>query len=360
MTIKVMIVDDSIFIRAMLKQIIENDPKGQLKVVASAKDGEDAISKLNSFDIDVITMDVEMPKKNGLETVKEIMSTNPKPIVMLSSLTKKGAKETIEALSYGAIDFIAKPEKQMDFIQLKTEICEKLRIASQTKQMKRTTYEAISKPLHKYETKGQTQKIQSVQKAQQEQLTNLVLIGCSTGGPKALQTIVSQIPKELPAGMVIVQHMPDGGYTTSLANHLNNNCVFLVKEAEDGDEIKNGTVYVAPGGYHTEIFNRSGKLRIVLNKREPVSGHRPSVDTMFDSGARVDTNVPRYGIVLTGMGSDGTKGSEALKKVGATIIAESEETAVIFGMPKQVINKNLADNVLRLEEIIPHLAKKLK
>lgn len=348
MTINVMIVDDSIFIRAMLKQIIENDPNGQLKVVASAKDGEDALIKLKSFDVDVITMDVEMPRKNGLETVKEIMKTNPKPIIMLSSLTKKGAKETIEALSYGAVDFITKPEKQMDFIQLKTEICEKLTIASQTKKLKKTT-EPTTMPSKAIE-----------KKAQQTQLSNLVLIGCSTGGPKALQKVVSQIPSDLRAGIVIVQHMPDGGYTTSLANHLNNNSNFLVKEAEDGDEIKNGTIYIAPGGHHTEIFNRAGKLRIVLNKRDAVSGHRPSVDVMFSSAARSNPQVPLHGIVLTGMGSDGTKGSGILKKAGATIIAESEETAIIFGMPKQVINQNLADYILRLEEIIPHLSKYLK
>ena len=348
MAINVMIVDDSIIIRALLKEIIENDPQKRFKVIASAANGEDALVKLNSFPIDVITMDVEMPKKNGLETVKEIMMINPKPIIMLSSLTKKGAKETIEALSFGAIDFITKPENKMDFIQLKTEVCEKLALAFRTKQHK-PVFEASAVPSKPV-----------IKTPLNEPLSNLLLIGCSTGGPKALHKIVSQIPADFPAAIVIVQHMPDGGYTASLAEHLNRVSTFAIKEAEDGDELKNGTIYIAPGGHHTEIYNRSGKLRVVLNKREAVSGHRPSVDAMFASVARLKPQIPVYGIVLTGMGSDGTKGAHALKTMGAKIIAESEETAVIFGMPKQVINQNLADQVLKLQDIVPSLCKQLR
>lgn len=347
MAINVMIVDDSIFIRAILKEIIKNDPKQRFNVIASAKDGEDALVKLKSFDIDVITMDVEMPKKNGLETVKEIMDIKPTPVIMLSSLTKKGAKETIEALSYGAIDFITKPENQMEFIRLKEEIYEKLAVASQIKSLKKDIKAPIS-PL----------KIE--EKTKESNLSNLILIGCSTGGPKALHKVVSQIPKDLPAGIVVVQHMPEGGYITSLANQLNNASPFIVKEAEDGEEVKNGTVYIAPSGYHTELFNRANKLRIVLNKREPVSRLRPSVDVMFSSASRTDLPFPIHGVILTGMGSDGTKGSKALKGAGATIIAESEETAVIFGMPKQVILQNLADHVMDLEDIMPYIANQIK
>lgn len=344
-----MIVDDSIFIRAILKLIIENDPKKRFTVIASAEDGQDALVKLKSFDVDVITMDVEMPRKNGLETVKEIMSTNPKPIVMLSSLTKKGTKETIESLANGAIDFITKPESRNELTKLKTEICDKLYLAANTKQ-KKPVKDAMPRVNQKF----------SSSKENKSGLSNLVLVGCSTGGPKALQKIVTQIPKDLPAGIVIVQHMPEGGYTASMASHLNSASAFTIKEAEDGDEIKDGMIYIAPGGYHTEIFNRGEKLRIVLNKRESVSGHRPSVDVMFASASRLKTSIPLYGVILTGMGSDGTKGSQSLKAQKATIIAESEETAVIFGMPKQVINKGLADHILNLEEIVPKLSILLK
>lgn len=338
-----MIVDDSIFIRAILKQIIESDPENRYKVVASAKDGVDAISKLNSYDIDIITMDIEMPRMNGLEATENIMRTNPKPIIMLSSLTKKGAEETIKALSLGAVDFITKPESQVELGKLKEEIYTKLSIGltAKTNNINRHPSVEINRPTQSKTKSGA--------------LTNLIVLGCSTGGPKALQKIVPQIPRDLPAAIVIVQHMPDGGYTSLLAKHLDASSEVYVKEAEDGDEVKDGMVFISPGGFHTEIFNRGGKYRIVLNKREPVSGHRPSVDVMFASAARLRTGIPLYGVVLTGMGSDGTKGSLSLKSSKATIFAESEETAVIFGMPKQIINKGLADYILNLEDVIPKI-----
>lgn len=345
-----MIVDDSIFIRAVLKQILEADPQKRFRVVASAQDGQDAIIKLNSFDIDVITMDVEMPNKNGLEAVKEIMATNPRPIVMLSSITKKGTKETIEALSSGAIDFITKPNSRVDFSELKDEICEKVAQAmlSKDRLIKADNYlELNSKYLEKY-------------KFTQNVLSNLIVIGCSAGGPKALQKIVAELPADLNAGVVIVQHMPEGGFITSLAEHLNSLSVFTIKEARDGEEIKNGNIYIAPGGFHTEIYRRGDKYRIVLNKRESSAGHRPSVDVLFASVARLKSDMTIVGMILTGMGSDGLKGCQALKTQKHTIIAESEKTAIIYGMPKQVINKGLADFVMDLGDIVTKAVEIIK
>lgn len=344
-----MIVDDSLLIRAILKQLIENDPKQRFKVVASAKDGNDALKKLSSFDVDVITMDIEMPNKNGIEALKEIMISNPKPVIMLSSLTKKGAAETIEALSLGALDFITKPETQMEFKSLEAEIHDKLWVAhhavkSLTKKKNHLTHHDFVK------TKAESKNI----------VSNLILIGCSTGGPKALRKIVEQIPPNFPGSFVVVQHMPKGGYTASLAEHLNSSSHFTVKEAKDGEEIKDGTILIAPGGYHVEIFNRGGKYRTVLNQRDPVFGLRPSVDIMLSSAARLKTNIPIYSAILTGMGSDGVKGIKALKSIGTYVIAESEETAIVYGMPKQIVENGFADVVLNLNEIIPHLIKKVK
>jgi two-component system, chemotaxis family, protein-glutamate methylesterase/glutaminase len=347
MEIRVMIVDDSIFIRAVLKQIIESDEEKRFKVVASARDGIDALEKLMSYDVDVITMDVDMPKMNGLETVKEIMKTKPTPIIMISSLTKKGADETVKSLAHGAIDFITKPDSKYELSELKDEIYDKLYTSFKFSSLQKRTTTRSLEPEPEW------------RKASSDTLNNLVLIGCSTGGPKALQKLTAQIPVGLPAAFVVVQHMPGGGFTTSLANHLNEGSSFTVKEAEDGEEIKDGIVYIAPGGYHTEIFIRSGRHRLVLNKREPVSGHRPSVDVLFASVGRLNSNLPLYGMILTGMGGDGTKGCQSIKSRNATIFAESEETAIIYGMPKQAVNAGVVDHILKLEDIIPSLSKSI-
>lgn len=349
MQINVMIVDDSLLIRAILKQLIENDSKKRFKVVASAKDGNDALAKLSSFNVDVITMDIEMPNKNGIEALKEIMTSNPKPVVMLSSLTKKGAVETIEALSLGAFDFITKPETQLEFKGLEVEIQEKLWVAHHA-----------TKTLTKKNNNINQHAFVKTKSESKSTLTNLILIGCSTGGPKALRRIVEQIPPNFPGSIVVVQHMPKGGYTASLAEHLNSSSHFTVKEAKDGEEIKDGTILIAPGGYHVEIFNRGGKYRTVLNQRDPIFGLRPSVDIMLSSAARLKTEIPIYSAILTGMGSDGVKGIKALKSIGAYVIAESEETAIVYGMPKQIVENGYADVVLELDEIVPHLIKKTK
>lgn len=350
MEIKVMIVDDAILMRAMLKNIIDSDPQKRFTVVASALDGIDALNKLKSHEIDVILMDVEMPRKNGLETLKEIMSTQPKPIVMFSSLTTKGAKETIEALSMGAVDFLAKPDIGQSINTLKEEICEKLFHASAVKNgLKRLM--AVQRP-----TVAQIGKHSTT-------LTNLIALGCSTGGPNALREILPQIKVDTKAAMLVVQHMPPGGYTSSLAEYLNQISAFRVVEAAEGMEILDGNIYIAPGGYHMELFKRGQKYQIVLNKKDPVTGHRPSVDAMFRSVLQSDIGVPVYATILTGMGSDGSLGAEELRKnrrLKTKIIAESKNTAIIYGMPRQVIEKGLADVVLDLHDIIPYIEREIK
>lgn len=352
-----MIVDDSLFIRAYLKQIIESDPKKRFTVVASATDGKDALMKLKTEEIDVITMDIEMDRMDGLTALKEIMKTKPTPVIMFSSLTKKGAKETIEALNSGAVDFLCKTEKHVEMAKIKMEIFEKLEYASQIDNQifKKAAKERKIKPIEVTEKEKKDQLIPTNGK-----LSNLIALGCSTGGPRALAQFVSQLPKNLKAGIVIVQHMPEGGFTHSLASHLNQSSQFTVKEVEDGDEIVDGCVYIAKGGYHFEVFKRAEKYQAVLNKKDLVSGHRPSVDALFVSIARLENKIPVYGVVLTGMGSDGTNGCHALKREGAKIIVESEKTAIIYGMPKQVAKKGLADYQEDLGMIVPTLVNLIK
>lgn len=349
--IKVMIVDDAFMIRVIMRNILDGDEEGRFKVVASAVNGDDAVQKALKQDIDVILMDIEMPKKTGLEALKEIMEQKPMPIIMFSSLTTKGAKETVEALSLGAVDFITKDkEAKSTDKKLKEELVEK--ILSATK----TNTKVIKK---NYENQGEIKKIENkVEKG--EKLTNLIAIGCSTGGPSALLKILSMIPKDLKAGIVIVQHMPEGGYTASLAKHLNNICNFEVKEASEGEEIVDGKVLIAPGGYHLELLKRGNKYQSVLNRREYEVGHRPSVDMLYYSIARITNLLPTYAIIMTGMGSDGTNGCIELKKNNVTVITESEKTSVIYGMPKQVVNKGLSDYQEDLEKIIPRIEKLIK
>jgi len=359
--IKVMIVDDAFMIRVILRNMLESDEQKRFRVVASVLNGVEAVEKASKEEIDVILMDVEMPRKNGLEALKEIMEQKPTPVIMFSSLTKKGAKETIEALSLGAVDFITKSTAPMDAKDknLKEELYEKIVAASKTNR-KNIRYMPRTLPKKEEYTIEVDDKRQKVKAKAGEKVTNIIAIGCSTGGPTALQKVLSQIPKDMKAAIMIVQHMPPGGYTASLAEHLNQMSDFEVKEATDGDEILDGHVYIAPGGFHLELFKRGEKYQCVLNKREPNSGHRPSVDTLFVSISRIKNTVPIYGVILTGMGSDGTNGCHALKRENAIIIAESEKTAVIYGMPKQVVKRGLADYEENLENIVPRLIKIVK
>ncbi|QST02349.1 chemotaxis-specific protein-glutamate methyltransferase CheB (plasmid) [Pontibacillus sp. ALD_SL1] len=342
--INVMIVDDSLLIRAFLKEILHEDENNRFRVVASAKDGIDALDKLKRMkDVDVITLDLHMPNLDGLAALERIVASYDIPVVMLSSATKEGAKETMEALSIGAVDFISKPDKHSDLPALKYEIYEKLNTAYYSN----VQIACKKAPIIRSD----------VSPPKGNALHNLVCVGVSTGGPRALRSLVKQIPLDPPFGLIIVQHMLEGEYIKSLAKSLNEYSLNEVKVAEDGEKIKNGSILIAPSGYHAEVFKRGEDYHCVLNKRGKMEGFRPSVDMLFASVARLNTAVPRYGVVLTGMGSDGTKGSEAIKKEGGTIICESHRTATVYGMPKQVIEKGVADHVEDLEKIIPLLLK---
>lgn len=346
MTIKVMIVDDSLFIRAVLQQIIKEDPKKRFEVVAAAVNGEDALEKLEKHEVDVITMDVEMPMKNGLETVKEIMKTNPKPIIMLSSLTKEGAKETLEALASGAIDFITKPVEKVDLVHLREELLEKLEMAYAIP-AKKTLHIPYRKTIV-----SEPQKTIPTKK-----LTNLVVIGCSTGGPQALRQVLNQIPKNLPAAFVVVQHMPSGSYTKSMAEQINKTSLFHVHEGTQGEVLQDGHVYVAPGGFHLELKKDSRGYSIDINEKPPIGRLRPAVDITMNSLASLPFTVPVYGMLLTGMGKDGLEGCTNLREKGATILAQNSKTCVVYGMPKQIIDHGIAHYEEDLNMLIPVLTK---
>lgn len=342
--IKVLVVDDSAFMRKIISDLLSTDPV--IKVIGTARNGMEALQKLYELSPDVITLDVEMPVMDGLATLEGIMRENPRPVVMLSSLTQKEAEITIKALQKGAVDFVPKPSGtiSLDLIKVKEELINKVKMAAQVKVSKTKIFEPMY-PIKKTKSFD----VNSPRK--------LVLIGTSTGGPRALNEILPKLPKKFSAAVIIVQHMP-AGFTRSLAERLDLISEIRVKEAENGEKVYSGTAYIAPGDFHLlldDYDSLSKSLILRLSKDPPVNGHRPSVDITFQSAAKCDCEL--VGVILTGMGHDGREGIRAIKKKQARTIAEDKSTAVVFGMPKAVIEENLIDRVLPLPLIAPEIVK---
>jgi two-component system chemotaxis response regulator CheB len=345
---KVLVVDDSAFMRKLISDLVMQDPR--YKVIATARNGEDAIEKTKQLKPDIITMDIEMPEMNGLEALRLIMEIQPTPIVMLSSLTADGAEETIRALELGAVDFVRKPSGSisMDLEKIQSVLLEKLKLASQTKVFNYKKTQLPASPT-----------LQSVPKAIKERVSfskkktfeDLVAIGTSTGGPRALQQVITQLPANFPAPLLIVQHMPPN-FTKSLAQRLDSLSEIHVVEAEDGQLIENGVAYIAPGGWHMKMSQSTDQqYRIQLTKEEPRSGHRPSVDMMYES-LLPHQEFRKHLVIMTGMGSDGAKAMKALYDSGVeSTIAESEQTCIVYGMPRSAIELKAAMHVLPLQDI---------
>lgn len=349
--IRVLIVDDSAFMRKLISDFLNEHPN--INVIGTARNGKEAILKIKEMQPDVVTLDVEMPEMNGLEALQVIMKEIPTRVVMLSSTTQEGAENTFLAISYGAVDFIAKPSGplSLDLDKVKDEIIQKVLMASKANMkglLNKTNQDSSLLPKKDFpKFKRTTANIHQ---------NKLICIGTSTGGPRALQQVLTNFPKTVNAPILIVQHMP-AGFTKSLANRLDSLCHIHVKEAENGEIVQNGTAYIAPGGYHMKVRKGGNHFYIYLDQTEPIGGHRPSVDLMFLSVSELK-NVLKIAVIMTGMGSDGTKGLKALKSSGSTIaIAESEESSVVFGMPKSAIATNLVDEIVHLEKIAPTIMK---
>lgn len=361
-TVKVLVVDDSAFMRKLIGDFLSEDDR--IQVVGTARNGEEGLRKIKELNPDVVTMDVEMPVLNGLEALKIIMKTMPVPVVMLSSTTKEGAENTFTAMEYGAVDFIIKPSGpiSLDLHKIKTELTEKIVQASN----------ANMKGLVKFPAKGKKtavlqQKFSKIEPCQFMQigrsssvsssnLRKLICIGTSTGGPRALQKVLCDLPGNLNAPVLIVQHMP-AGFTKSLASRLNGLSDLSVKEAEDGDILQNGTAYIAPGGFHLTAARLGKDLVVHLDDSPPRNGHRPSVDVMFESLGEIK-GIQKIAVIMTGMGADGKNGLMEMKKNGEVkAIAESKETSIVFGMPRAVIESGLADDVQNIEHIAESILK---
>ncbi len=347
--VKVLITDDSIFMRKLLSDLLDKHPL--IEVVATAKNGIEALGKIRECSPDVVTLDVEMPQMNGLQALEKIMKDYPVPTIMLSSTTSEGSLNTIIAMEQGAVDFVAKPSGSisLDIHKVKEELIKKILLASKTnpKSLKPhfkkeekvlSTKEAYSK-IDLFEIPGTT-------------LEPLVCIGTSTGGPRALQTILTKLPKSFPAPVFIVQHMPKH-FTKSLASRLDSMSEMAVVEAAHNQKVEAGTAYIAPGDYHMEVIKRRGNMIIQLLDSPPLKGHRPSVDTLFASISRLE-NYQKVAVILTGMGNDGSDGLKQIKLKGmesTLAIAESEDSSIVFGMPKAAIQTGFIDEVLHLDDV---------
>ncbi|SKA86106.1 two-component system, chemotaxis family, response regulator CheB [Caloramator quimbayensis] len=340
--IRVLVVDDSAFMRKMISDMINSQV--DMQVVDTAKNGEDAINKAKSLMPDVVTLDVEMPKVNGLEALKEIKKIQSIQVIMLSSLTFEGSKTTIEALYSGAFDFIQKPSGSisLDIEKVKNELCEKVRYAKHSKKR----FEKVSN----LKTESKREDIVSnadVLTTRQRDISSIktvkidsVLLGASTGGPRVLYDIITKFPKDLGVPVLVVQHMPQG-FTKAFAERLDKNSSLKVVEAKDGEQIQKNTVYIAPGGYHMLV--RDGK--IVLDLSPSIHGVRPAVDKLFISAGEYYKGNTLCSI-FTGMGKDGAQGVKFIKSLGGYVISQDEETSIVYGMPKAAFETGCVDEIL--------------
>lgn len=348
--IKVLVVDDSAFMRKLIQEFLSEDEK--IAVIGTARNGKDALAKIRLLKPDVITMDVEMPIMTGLEALKLIMEEDPLPVIMLSSTTREGAENALLAMDYGAVDFIAKPSGtiSLDLHLIKEELIEKVLNAAEA-----TLHPQKFQPAKEKQIDISKKEPFLTDSRYDKSNQTIVLIGTSTGGPRALQKVLSGLPGNLKAPVLIVQHMPPG-FTKSLAQRLDQLSELSVKEAEEGDVCLNGHAYVAPGDYHLNII-QGAKLTLSLSKEPPVSGHRPSVDFMFGSASELK-DVKKIAVIMTGMGADGSKGLVQLVHNGQTVsIAESKDTCVVYGMPKAATATGLVTYTAPLHEIANRIVK---
>lgn len=331
--IKVLVVDDSAFMRKMISDMINSQP--DMKVIDTAKNGEEAISKAKSLKPDVVTLDIEMPKIDGLEALKQIKSIEGIQVIMLSSLTYDGSKATIEALYNGAFDFVQKPSGSisLDIEKVKDELLEKIRYAKFSFNARKKKQTLL------YNTSDRIEITSNVRKYKTNKI-DAVLLGASTGGPRVLYDVIIKLPNDLGVPIFVVQHMPHG-FTKAFAERLDKNSLIRVVEAKDNEDILNNVVYIAPGGYHLIIKN--GKMH--LDSSPPVHGVRPAVDKLFVSaGEYYKGNI--LCCIFTGMGKDGAEGVKFIKSLGGYVIAQDEATSIVYGMPKAAFETGCVDEVL--------------
>lgn len=342
--IKVLIVDDSSVFRTLLSRILSSDKN--IEVVGVAPDAYVAREKILSLNPDVMTLDVEMPKMDGVTFLEKVMTHKPLPTIVLSSLTQEGSINAMKAYEAGAVEVLPKPtiNDETTFNQASVELINAVKVAAQSRINKVNTN---FKKNHKSNlTKSKSDVIKGSDK--------ILVIGSSTGGTTALRIILSSLPENIPP-ILIVQHMPPV-FTKTFSEHLNEICPFTVKEAEDGDRVEAGTCYIAPGNFHMEVVNRGMNMFLTLNQNPPKHGVRPSVDILMHSVAKI-IGKNATGVILTGMGVDGAEGLLEMKNAGSYTIAQDEASSVVFGMPKQAIECGSVLEIVSLDKMSNELIK---
>lgn len=353
--IRVLLVDDSSFMRKVLHAIVSADP--QMEVVGQAKDGNEAVAMAQSLKPDVITMDINMPHMDGLQATEQIMSQNPRPIVVVSSETRDGAASTLVALELGAIDFIPKPSSgiDLDMNSIGAELNRKLKMAAKVHVVRTAARPkghvgAAHKP-----TAASIATEHTASAATAGSRIPVVIIAASTGGPAAVMRLAPNLPKDLPAAVVLVQHMP-ASFTSQYAIQLADATEIEVKEAVANEALMPGIFYVCPGSHHLRV---SSKGRIVLDSGARISGYRPCADVAMETAAAW-AGAMTAGVVLTGMGNDGSRGAQAIYSAGGAVFVQDEASSVIFGMPAEVIKTGFVTQVLPLDQIAATIEKRVR
>ncbi|MFO1395756.1 MAG: chemotaxis response regulator protein-glutamate methylesterase [Burkholderiales bacterium] len=339
---RVVVVDDSALIRRLLSDIINRER--DMQVVGAAPDPFVARDMIRALDPDVVTLDVEMPKMDGLDFLEKLMRLRPMPVVMVSTLTQRGSEAALRALELGAIDFVAKPKLDIEqgVRELGAEIVERIRVAAKVR-MRRPVPGAAPPPrLAAVGNRASTEK--------------LVFVGASTGGTEALREMLVRMPPDIPA-ILVTQHMPPG-FTRTFAARLNELCKMDVSEAVDGERLLPGHAYIAPGGLHLQVGRSGANYIAKLDDGPPVNRHKPSVEVLFRSAAEV-AGRNAIGVMLTGMGKDGAVAMRAMREAGAYNVAQDEASCVVFGMPKEAIAEGGVQTVLPLRDIAPHIVEHL-
>ncbi len=350
---RIIVVDDSAFMRKAITMMLESDP--EIEVIATARDGAEGVKKVKELKPDLVTMDVEMPRMDGLTALRHIMEEEPTPVMMVSSITTEGAAATLEAMDLGAVDFIPKELSfvSLDIVKIKEELLEKIKNIARRKSI--LMARARQRLSWKKATSGKSAaKAAPASRAgkkvdRRRFAIKVVALGSSTGGPPALQAVITRLPKSFPVPILIVQHMPPK-FTKSLADRLNSISEVTVTEARNGEEALAGHVYIAPGDSHMTLVYGASKPMIRLSQTPADTLYKPCVNVMMDSVVK-KYGKRTLGVILTGMGNDGFAACKELNKVGGQVIAQNEESCVVYGMPRAIVDGHIADIVAPIEHV---------
>lgn len=355
--VRVLVVDDSAFMRKAIAIMLESDPS--IEVVGMANNGEEGVEKVEQLNPDLVTMDIEMPRMDGLTALREIMQRHPVPVMMVSSVTTEGAEATLQALELGAVDFIPKQSSyvSLDIVKIKEELLQKIKSIARRKH--------ILMAMHRQRLRGSSAPAVTLRRpvapaprvsvatpvilGKRSHPVGIIAIGSSTGGPPALQSVLTQLPRNLPVGVVVAQHMPPT-FTKSLAERLDTLTALTVREARDREILEPGTVLIAPGGMHLTVKKLGSRATVSVSEHPRDTLYHPCVDLLMSSVAE-SFQQASLSVILTGMGANGLDGVRRIKQAGGVVIAQDEATSVVYGMPRAVIEADLADHVAPIENI---------